>query len=230
MPNWIKIAKWYFPEIESMTNKETHEFVIEFIKKFKIDKDASLYNKPGFSFVEFRDGVSGLNPIWSDRWKEFVSDLEIRGYFLVDKEGESELTPKGGGGMHISPNYIQTQDGETISSMPFDDIVNLFVQIEKETGTAHYQVKKFPEKFQDVFDKQDIVYEPDFHIYTSLNHLGKSIVKSDSAWFKESGMELYEQTVEAHIFKTPYFEIKFNFRFFGSDDIRPYTTDLSRIS
>lgn len=232
-PNWRKIATWLFPQFK--TEKEAGEYLSKLINKYKVDQNISLYLNQ-FGFVEFYDAVSGLNPIWSNRSRSFVPHLETSGWFLIDEDGkiENELASKNRDGaerslgLSISPHRIATDDGEVISKIPYDDIINLLVQIQKETGLAHREIKKFPENFRKIFDENNISYEADFDIYTRRES-NADPAKHDLALLNKIGVEMSDQTVEAHVFKTPYYSIWFNAIFFKPGGLRPETTDLSPV-
>jgi len=231
-PNWAEIVKWYFPKLN--TDKEAREFINKLLDnpKIKIDDERSLYHK-SFSFVEFYDGVSGLNPIWSYHYKKFASDLEIVGWLLKDEEGilddKFDIKNKDGGRksdfLVISPSHIATNQeygGETISRIPYHDIVSFFIKIYEETGSAEWQVKKFPKEIQKAFDKAKIVYEPSLDTHMGDLDPKTGLLKPKSKWIEENGVELYEQNVECHTFKTSYFEVSFRLTFFQSNDNRPW--------
>lgn len=234
-PNWAEVVKWYFPKLN--TDKEAWEFIGKLLDnpKVKIDEEQSLYGKQ-FSFVEFYDGVSGLNPIWSYHYKKFISDREILGWLLKDEEGlggilneKFDIENKDGNRksdfLEISPSHIATHQeygGETISRIPYHDIVSFFIKIYEETGSAEWQVKKFPKEIQKAFDKAKIVYEPRLDTHMGDLEPKTDLLESKSKWVEESGVELYHQDVEHHTFKTPYFEVSFKLEFFSPDDIRPW--------
>lgn len=85
-PEWIKVIRWCFPKLKS--DDEAWKFVENLYKdtELKLDKEAGLFQKH-FWFVEFYDGVSGLNPVWSTHHKGFLNEMEIWGHVFDERDG-----------------------------------------------------------------------------------------------------------------------------------------------
>ena len=78
------------------------------------------------------------------------------------------------------------------------------------------------EEIQKAFDKAKIVYEPSLDTHMGDLDPKTGLLKPKSKWIEENGVELYEQNVECHTFKTSYFEVSFRLTFFQSNDNRPW--------
>ncbi len=231
-PEWVKVIRWCFPELK--TDHEAVVFMESLWKdpKLEIDRETSLLSARPFGFVEFYDGVSGLNPIWSTYHNGFIKDLEVWGRVLDcgfmpeyfrDKFPDSPIHQL----MVISPSFLgfdspfpsyEVEDKNKISQFPYDSVINFFVDVQKNIG-RDLMVKKFPEKLQQIFDKYQIKYDPlDYENYgVNPNYCTqKEMVKSK--WLEEKGIELYDQKMRSHTFRNPYFLINISLKFFSPDD------------
>jgi hypothetical protein len=226
-PEWIKIIRWCFPKLK--TDDETAEFMASLWKdpKLEINRETSLLCERCFGFVEFYDGVSGLNPIWSTYYKGFIKNLEVRGDVLDEGPGGIELRERFpdnfiGNGMVISPSVLgfldnivpgfEVEDRNKISQFPYESVINFFVDVQKNIG-RDLMVKKFPEKLQQTFDEYQIKYDPwDIEDWGVGVKPDKNLEKSK--WLEEKGIELYRQQMRGHSFKTPYFTIYITLKFF----------------
>jgi hypothetical protein len=233
-PEWIKVIRWCFPKLK--TDEEAWEFVegLQKDSELKLDQEAALFQKH-FGFVEFYDGVSGLNPVWSTHYKGFTDDLEVRGYVFIngekykkniwDKFPDNRIRRA----MVISPSFIGFRsdlpdgdmgDEDKIGQFPYYSVINFFAGVQKNSGTiwgGELMVKKFPEKLQQIFDKYQIEYDPwDYEDYGTSVDPKKELAKSK--WLEEKGIELYDQKMKSHTFKNPYFTITIRLKFFSPDD------------
>ncbi len=256
-PNWLNILKWHFrKEVKNKKDKDVEKFISEYIKKNKPDEAQSLFYRKNINFIEFCDMISGMNQFWlySNHYEEFHihPSLEIWGYpfmdeemNILDKRIEEDIHPYGTSlKMCISPQHIEDCE-ETISQIPYDDIVNLLVEIQKKLVCADHEILKFPKKYQDFFDKNNILYIPEFDIDTeddkkkgSMNSDIKNwlkdsrfkddeIMKAQLDWLEENGIEIGKNSVRYHCFKTPSYSIQFYIEFFDTSEPRLNTTDLS---
>lgn len=211
---------WFFPDIRE--KKEIFTFLSAFIQKHKILTKDSLYRKD-FSFTKFYDAKSGLAMIWSDTYKTFLPELEVKGSFLHDENGAwaEDLTPRGGAGLSITPSSIFTQDGTKLGQLPFDSIISLLVAIQHSTGMAMYEIAEFPQNVRDYFNENQISYEASYPIY--YIHQGEDVktidLQTDMAGKDDKrDLKISHQRVEYHVFKTPYYSVQFSMSFF---DIEP---------
>jgi hypothetical protein len=233
-PEWIKVIRWCFPELK--TDEEAWKFVENLQKdtELKLNQESGLFQK-NFGFVEFYDGVSGLNPIWSDHYKGFTGELEVWGHVFEEGDGhEKRMWDKFPdnrirGAMVISPSFIGFRsnlpdgsmgDEDKISQFPYDSLINFFTEIQKNSGTllgGESMVKKFPDRLQQLFDKYQVKYDPwDYEDYGCGGDPKKELSKSK--WLEEEGIELYQQRMRSHTFKNPYFSITIRLKFFSPDD------------
>lgn len=233
-PEWIKVIQWCFPKLK--TNEEAWKFV-EGLKKdseLKLDEEVGLFQR-NFGFVEFYDGISGLNPTWSTHYKGFTDELEVWGHVFKNGEGyKKNLWDKFPDNrirraMVISPSFIGFRsdlpdgdmgDEDKISQFPYYSITNFFADVQKNSGTiwgGELMVKKFPKHIQEIFDKYEIKYDPwDYEDYGCGVDPKKELAKSK--WLEEKGIELYDQKMRSHTFKNPYFTITIRLKFFSPDD------------
>jgi hypothetical protein len=237
-PEWVKVIRWCFPKIK--TDEEAWEFVESLQKDPElklVDKKTALFKKH-FGFVEFYDGVSGLNPVWSTHYKMFTNDLEVRGHVfengenhkkdIWDKFPDNRIRKT----MVISPSFLGFRsdlpngdmgDDDKISQFPYYSVINFFADVQKNSETiwgGEHMVKKFPEELQQVFDKYQIKYDPwDYEDYGGRVYPKKELakLKRKSKWLEEKGIELYDQKMRSHTFKNPYFTITIWLKFFSAE-------------
>ena len=232
---WIKVIRWCFPKFK--TDEEAWKFVDSLQKdtELKLDQEAGLFQK-NFGFCEFYDGVSGLNPIWSYYGSGFTGDLEVKGGVWGDWGDSMKIRKKFPDNrihrvMVISPSFIGFRsdlpdgsmgDEDKISQFPYYSVINFFVDVQKNSdkiygGNGNSMVKKFPEKLQQIFDKYQIKYDPsNYEDYGCGVGPKKELVKSK--WLEEKGIELYQQSMKSHTFKTPYYTVTIRLKFFSPDD------------
>jgi hypothetical protein len=233
---WIKVIRWCFPELK--TDEEAWKFVegLQKDSELKLDQEAGLFQK-NFGFVEFYDGVSGLNPVWSNHYQGFTDELEVKGWVFGGWEGFGKLRDKFsdnriGRVMLISPSFIGFRsdlpdgsmgDEDKISQFPYHSVISFFADIQKNqdkissSWPGELMVKKFPEKIQQIFNKYQIKYDPsNYEDYGCGIKPKNELVKSK--WLEEKGIELYDQKMRSHTFKTPYYTVTIRLKFFSPDD------------
>jgi hypothetical protein len=166
---WIEIIKWCFPDLK------TDDQVGDFVKTLYNDPDLELKKGEGlfqesFSFVEFCDGLSGINQIWSDYHKTFRDNMEIRGYIFEGSLRLYQRFPENkiGTGFRVRPDFIGFEsilpDGDLmekdkISQIPFYDMIEYFNKIHVNPDSSKNDANKFPKTLQDKFDKYGVKCE-----------------------------------------------------------------------
>ena len=169
--------------------------------------------------------------IWSRKHAQFLDKVEEAGYLLEDLNGGliKELEDKINADdpddvsrsslLTISPQGIFA-GSKTIAAIPYWDIINFLIKVEKETKCSNRQIKKFPEKLQAIFDRDSITYAPVIDTHLGDIEPDKRIVESE--WLTKAGTELYGQRVVQHIFETEFYSLAFFVQFFNPN-IRPWT-------
>ncbi len=164
--NWNGIARTYFPEIENNNAKPSLEHQASF-----------------FDFTVFRDGISGLEQIWSKHHNSFVNEILVRGkvsdystFSFNDKFKGNALSNK----IFITPVYIafepafadglirlsdsRPKEKDMISNIPFWDvfheIVNFHRTKKSTDGTLEISknLKKEMQRLSVTFDKEESAY------------------------------------------------------------------------
>lgn len=224
-PDWFNIIGKLFPDLKN--SKQAPVFINNLLedKALKIDKDESLWLQ-WFSFTIFYDGISALTQVWSQYHKTFIDEVEVRGYILKSR-GLDEKFPDNNINhpVVITPNYIgfhtvlpdgEVMDEDKISQIPFWKILEFFIEVQKNSGTiweAKLAVKKFPKNIQKLLEKHNVKYDPwDYEDYGTGVDFKKDIVKSK--WLESQGIELYDQKVRSHTFRTSCYSIHFSINFF----------------
>ena len=235
---WIEIIRWCFPELK--TKEEAWEFIHSLYNDSNLGliEGGGLFQK-NFIFVEIYDGVSGLNLNWVDNYKEFKGELEIQDYVFTGKDQRNipiALWEKFRGNplsrrMVISPYLIgfrsDLPDGDMgendkISKIPYPDIVGFFADVYRNAGGLSAEeraVKKFPDALQKYLEKCHVKYNlQDYEDYGTGVEFHKEEFKYESKWLKRKDIELYDQRMKSHIFKTPYYSISLQMKFFNFQD------------
>lgn len=220
---WIEIIKKCFPDLKD--DEQAWNFVENLYKDQNLQLGEGLFRK-SFSFVEFYDGLSGMNQIWSDYDKTFLYDLEIRGFmfggpFTLYREFPNNNISNQ---FRIRPDYIgfrsilpdgDLMEEDKISQVPYCEIIYFLKQvyINLNLRSSMYGLKKFPHKLQDQFDKYNVKYENwDFEDYGCGGDFNDKVI--ESKWLKENNVEVCEQRMKSHIFTTPYYSIGIQMEFF----------------
>ncbi len=227
-PKWDRIVRWYFPDIK--TDEESRQFIKSISVKSKVNKEDSLYGKRPV-FLEFNDCLSGLYMIWSRKHAQFLEEVEEVGYLLEDLNGGliKDLEEKINADdpddvsrsslLTISPHGIFA-GSKTLATIPYWDIINFLIKVEQETKCSNRQIKKFPDKLQEILEIEKINYAPIIDTHMGDMEPDKRVVESE--WLKRAGAELYGQKVIQHIFETEFYSLAFFVHFFNPA-IRPWT-------
>lgn len=222
---WIEIIKKCFSDLKS--NEQAWDFVENLYKDsdLELNKEEGLFQK-SFSFVEFYDGLSGINRIWSDYHKTFLDDLEIRGDILGGSFTLFRKFPENNIGKQfcIRPDYIgfrsilpdgDLMEEDKISQVPYYEIIDFLkqVHINLDFRSPMHGLKKFPHKLQDQFDKYHVKYENwNFEDHGCGGDFNNKVI--ESKWLKENNVEISEQYMRSHIFTTPYYSIRIQMEIF----------------
>lgn len=235
-PDWIKLIRWCFPNLK--TDAEAKEFVKNLYDdtELKLDKELSLFEKD-FSFVEFYDGVSGFNPIWSPDEKRFLDKLEVSGPVFHGKEGHTksiaDMFPDNriARDFVVSPDFIGFRsnlpdgdmgDEDKAGRFPYGSVIQFFAELEPGHG-ANSMVKKFSPQMQALFDRFQTKYDPwDYEGHDTGVEASKQVEES-TLWLEHAEIELYKQKMRSQTFNTPYFTVTIALKFFTAHDRCGYT-------
>lgn len=237
IPQWDEIINWCLPEYKGQDEKRA-EFIENLYKEkdINVNKKDSLYGQD-FSFTHFYDAVSGIQQIWSDSGKTFLDEMEIRGdMFKQEYSNKKEIQfefPKdlmGGKYTHGMPSMIinpwsigfmshlpdgAMRDVDTISEIPYNNIVHfLTTEIKnRDQWVGEFMVKKFPKELQEELNKYKVEYDSSQYENSWWDDgPSKELLKSE--WLEKEGIELYDERMGWHSFKTPYYEVSIRIKFF----------------
>jgi len=223
------------------------------------DFDEAIYNSIGkreglfgkyFWFDIYQDELSGMRLVWSHHLKNMLDRPVMSGrlfepwpFLSCPKKYPSnyvssslELKPNGArfdrGFNPLVDWSIENdvfEDGR-VAYVPFDDIIQLLLELGKGFDAAGYAIKQFPEELKQRLEKNNIEYNNQ-----PLSFLDGGIIKGDvefdrsehdrnnEEWFKNRGVKLYKQTVdgtfstspyEHHVFHAPYYSVSINLKIF----------------
>lgn len=226
-PNWHEIIKKLAKDNKTDVEKFITE--IENDKKLSIVENKGLFGKY-FHFVYFYDGVSHLEQVWSDYYKTFVDEVEIRGKIFEGENIFSWIGHKkyednnitntlvmtaGFIGFHTSLPDGDVMDDDKLSVLPFGEIVNFFINLHKNIGIwgPMYKIKKFPQNLTQEFEKNKIKYDDcDFEDYGCGGDAIEDLLESE--WTKKNGVEICDQKMRSQIFTAPYYTIRLRMEVF----------------
>ncbi|MDX9893370.1 MAG: hypothetical protein RB292_03055 [Patescibacteria group bacterium] len=227
-PEWHEIIKKLAKD-----NKTTAEKFVNEIKKDKslnTDEDKSLYGK-SFRFVYFYNHLSNLEQIWSDHYKTFIDDIEIRGNIFETKNFFSWINHKKYKDNNISntlvirPEYLgfhtilpdgDVMDEDKFSIFPFNTVLEFFIIMHNSSSRLDpmRRVKKFPGSLVKEFKEDKIKYEDEWNIedYGTGVKENKDLIENE--WTKEHGVEIYDQYMKRQVFSSPYCTISLKMEIF----------------
>lgn len=224
---WKKIVRKCF---DNMSNDEQ---AWEIVKRIVSDSGINIYSMEGlitkeFQFVVFKDGLTGLEQIWSDYYKTFLDDIEISGFLFggnsslaFDKYPENKIESQ----FRIRPEYIgfssdlpdgELMDEDMISQIPYHEIIHFLTQIytNLEYENPMLCIKKFPHKLQELLEQNQVKYETwATEDYGCAVKFDNKLI--ESKWIKDNNLEICEQTMRRHIFTTPYYTVGIHMEVFG---------------
>jgi hypothetical protein len=226
-PNWIEIVK----KLAEDNKTDVEKFITEIKndKKLNIVEDKGLFGKL-FRFVYFYDGVSHLEQVWSDHYKTFVDEIEIRGNIFESENLFSWIGHKKYENNNITNTLVMTagfigfhtvlpdgdvMDGDKLSVLPFGEISQFFINLHKNIGLwgPMYKIKKFPQNLAQEFEKNQIKYEDwDFEDYGCGVDAKEDLIESE--WTKKNGVEICDQKMKSQIFSSPYYTIRIRMEIF----------------
>jgi hypothetical protein len=226
-PNWheiiTKLAK------DNKTDAEKFIDEIKKDKKLNIEEGKGLFGKL-FRFVYFYDGVSHLEQIWSDHYKTFVDEIEIRGNIFESENMFSWIGNKKYENSNIANTLVMTpgfigfhtilpdgdvMDDEKLSIFPFGEINKFFINLHKNIGLwgPMYKIKKFPQNLAQEFEKNKIKYEDwDYEDYGCGVDAKEDLI--DSEWAKKNNIEICDQKMRSQIFTSPFYTIRLKMEIF----------------
>jgi len=223
-PEWDKIIQKLAEE--NKVSIESLYKIIENDKKLSLLEEQRLFGK-NFRFVYFHDGISNLEQIWSDHYKTFIDELGIRGHifhgkniFSWDSKGDTKFSDR----VVITPRFLgfdtimpdgSVMDEDMIAKIPFGQIISFFLELQRRMfwEGAMYKVKKFPKNLADELKKNKVKYEAwDYEDYGTGVEASNDLVENE--WTKNNSVEIYDQKMISHIFKSPYYSIRLSIEVF----------------
>lgn len=226
-PNWheiiTKLAK------DNKTDAEKFIDEIKKDKKLNIEEDKGLFGKL-FRFVYFYDGVSHLEQIWSDHYKTFVDEIEIRGKIFESENMFSWIGNKKYENNNIAntlvmtPGYIgfdtilpdgSVMDEDKLSIFPFRKINQFFINLHKNVGLwgPMYKIKEFPQDLAQEFERNKIKYEDwDYEDYGCGGDAKEDLIESD--WTKKNNIEVCDQKMRSQIFTSRFYTLRLRMEMF----------------
>jgi len=180
--DWAAVIKECFPDIKD--NKSAWNFVDSLYHddELDIDKDASLYQQPisFFDFTMFRDGLSGLEQVWSKHHDHFVNDLLIRGKVFSGSWSALENKFKNNPistDIFIAPDFIAFEhvlpgghrepdstphEKDKISKIPFWEVFHEIVKFNR-TRKGLNDSLEFSEKLRKEIQSLGVTFDKDYN-------------------------------------------------------------------
>lgn len=214
-PNWNKIL------LKALNDNSKDKIIDRIISQY----EPLLYGK-SFRWVEYNNGYSGMDMIYSDHHKTFVggkgvvgelfkniifenlNNPELNNTKLLD---EFKATPKYMG--FISDlDFNDVMGKDRLSVFPYDQIIDFLHDINKHLGDimdAMTPIKAFPKDIHKELKKGRVQYLADNgHNEVYYNNESETIDISEYEWAMKNGIEFYADFIFYHIFKTEYSTLK----------------------
>lgn len=182
--DWGGVIRECFPDLKD--NQSAWDFVRNLYQdeKLDIDKDSSLYQQPisFFGFTMFRDGLSGLEQVWSAHHNRFMNDPLVRGkvfngsWSALDQNFKNNPISRD---IFISPDFIAFEhvlaDGfrepdstphekDKISKIPFWEVFHEIQRFHRsKKGTD--DTLEFPEKLKKEMQKLGVSFDMDYSFH-----------------------------------------------------------------
>lgn len=182
--DWGGVIRECFPDLKD--NQSTWDFVRNLYQdeKLDMDKDSSLYQQPisFFDFTMFRDGLSGLEQVWSRHHNAFVDELLVRGRVFDGSRQSLETKFKDNPisrDIFINPNFIafehilpdghrmpdsSPEENDKISKIPFWEV---FYEIQRfhrsKKGTD--ETLELPDKLKKEMQKLGVSFDMDYSFH-----------------------------------------------------------------
>ncbi|MBN2087896.1 hypothetical protein JW758_06140 [Candidatus Peregrinibacteria bacterium] len=228
-PNWHEILMHFAKELK-MSESDVQKEIFK-NKKMGIMEEKGLYGK-GFRFVNFYNGISNLEQIWSDYHKTFLDDMEIRGGVFGDKDGffysfnlHKKIPKKFKNCKLFNPILISPKSigfdtagligySEKIQEFPFWEIFRFLKDINKNVGLGceMNKIKKFSKELEKTFKKYKVKYEDwNYEDYGTGVEPKEKLVESE--WATKNKIEICDQTMRAHVFASQFMTIRLRLEF-----------------
>lgn len=136
-------------------------------------------------------------------------------------------------GRTVNPNtgtpYNDVFKDGKIAEIPYFEITKLLLELGKILTPHDYAIKQFPKELKQKLEENNVKYDNESYSF-SFNNLNTNNGDSDKSgldrwnntqWFKDRGVELYQDTVESHAFHTPYYSVSISLEIFESTNL-PY--------
>lgn len=173
--DWAGVIRTCFPELKD--NESAWAFANKLYEdqELAINQELSLYQQTNFIFTMFRDGISGLEQVWSRHHNTFVDELLVRGRVFdcsmstLDEKFKNNLISKY---IFISPSYIAfenvlpvpdstPEEKDKISKIPFWEIFYEIVRFHRSKKSAD-DTLEFPDKLKKEMLKLGATFDMDY--------------------------------------------------------------------
>ena len=181
---WAGVIETCFPELKD--KQSVWDFVNRLYEDpgLDIDKESSLFQQPIslFGFTMFRDGLSGLEQVWSAHHNRFVNDLLVRGKVFNGSWSALEQKFKNNPisrDIFIGPDFIAFEhilpDGfrepnstphekDKISKIPFWEVFDEIVKFNRcKKGLD--DTLEFSDKLKEEMQKLGVTFDMDYSFH-----------------------------------------------------------------
>jgi Ca2+/Na+ antiporter len=228
-PNWNEIINKIAVQDINSINKKIDD--IKHDIEFNIEDDKSLYEK-SFIFKYFYDGISKMEQIWSEYDHAFVDDIEIEGniLFTFNKIGifnndkfKNDIIVKGLLLDHylICPSYIGIEDDgfmldqNILSTIPYSGIIKFLIELDNYCDSMN-KIKIFPEKLSIEMEKNGVEYDVLEKFNPFAIDKNEVLIDLDSDWKNKNKIQICDEIIDRHIFKTKYYNLFLKIEIFSS--------------
>lgn len=197
---------------------EENKFILKLMNDpdLELDKDLSFFARV-FGYTLICDENTGLSLIYDDMDKRFIDEIEEYGSFLecnaeVLKNKYNIESPLVNSSLVLDNGSIGRidkiapfggMDGEPLSAIPIDAIIDALLRLSVYWGNPMNAIKRFPDTLQKYLDEHKIIYDT-----SNVDDLGMGIKFEDKELDKKyagkikkyTGMEIYDEKLYCHQF------------------------------
>ena len=221
VPNWHEIINIIAEQ--DITQFEKYFKEIKNDIELNIEDDKSLYGK-SFNFSYFYNGISKMEQIWSENYHTFVDDIEIQGniYYSIhnlkclslDKYKFNKIVKNLMIDCYIiRPDYIGIRndifilDNNKLSKIPFWEIIDFLLELDKNNCYQMRKIKVFPYDLSKLMELNGVNYD----VSEIPNPYGTDekevLIDLESDWVKKNGIQIFNRIIDSHVFKTKYYTL-----------------------
>lgn len=219
IPDWERIIM-----LVAELDGSTAQTVREEMRSLQESSGRQLFQS--YRFVIFHDGVSGVETIWSERDRTFVSTPQVEVYLNLQSVGRQGVGRYIAPSLFITPTSIQLlgweveHEDKPLGAIPVSDIRRLLVNISKHYPRgACRAIKTFPPRIKEALDQLGASYQEPNGSGGVMPDKVSDAYPNSTDWARRIGVVLYDdRVVDSHRFSTRGHKVELRLETFHPDD------------